>query len=472
VVIGTLAALAGALPADALAGGKAIVIGGGPRLGESQGQIERNVLWLQQLLPRLGYQVDMYFGIGNEPGDDIVYLDPDASDEGPRAALADVFEAPGASRLRYKRHAVTDVLGSTREEELTPALEKTLAGLAPEAELLLIFNGHGGEGRDVYADNTLDLWGPSAITVVELDRILEKAPDQATIRFVLPQCFSGGFASLMYRPPGNRRLSTQNRCGFMSQEAKRGAEGCQLDVGDAEYRDYTTYFFAALAGRSRQGGPLASDPDLDRDGKVSLREAHWYTLRTAVSYDLSRSTSEVFLEDWEPRALRDARVPDNAASVYWQIAADVAARHGWGLEAAELESRRRELDKQVEADERSKEQLSSEIEALQKRLRELLIERWPQLRQPLEELPWEQGDPVLGEINAFLAGNAEYIRLRAALRALPAAENAELERARLKTQVEKVERMLNLARLEALFDRHAERREREQYRRLVDCEEG
>jgi hypothetical protein len=32
--------------------------------------------------------------------------------------------------------------------------------------------------------------------------------------------------------------------------------------------------------------------------------------------------------------------------------------------------------------------------------------------------------------------------------------------------------MLNLARLEALFDRHAEEREREQYRRLVDCEEG
>jgi hypothetical protein len=258
----------------------------------------------------------------------------------------------------------------------------------------------------------------------------------------------------------------------MSQEAKRGAEGCQLDIENAEYRDYTTYFFAALAGKSRQGGPLASDPDLNADGKVSLREAHWYTLRTAVSYDLSRSTSEVFLEDWEPRALRDARVPDNTTSVYWQIAADVAARHGWGLQADELEAQRRELKKQVDADEASKERIAGEIEALQKQLRELLIARWPELRRPLKELPWKEGDPVLGEINDFLLRNGEYVRLRDALHALPEAENTELERSRLKTQVEKVERMLNLARLEALFDRHAEERERGQYRRLVDCEEG
>lgn len=471
-MIGAMAALAGAVPADAPAGGKAIVIGGGPRLGESQGQIEQNVLWLQELLPRLGYEVDMYFGIGNQPGDDVVYLDPIAPEDGPLTALSEIFEDPGSSRLRYKRHAVKDVLGSTREEELTPALEKTLAGLAPGSQLLLVFNGHGGEGDNVYADNTLDLWGPSAITVEELDRVLDKAPDETTIRYVLPQCFSGGFSSLMYRPPGNRRLSTQNRCGFMSQEAKRGAEGCQLDIENVEYRDYTTYFFAALAGRSRQGGPLASDPDLDRDGRVSLREAHWYTLRTAVSYDLSRSTSEVFLEDWEPRALRDVQVPDNTSSVYWRIAADVAARHGWSLKADELAAKREELRRQEKALESRKEQIAGDIEALQKQLREQLIGRWPQLRGASDEPTWREGDPVLAEIHAYLAARPEYARLREALRALPAAETAELDQARLKTQVEKVERMLNLARLEALFELHAGEREREQYRRLAACEEG
>lgn len=471
-MICAMAVLAGAAPADAPAGGKAIVIGGGPRLGESQGQIEQNVLWLQELLPTLGYEVDMYFGIGNEPGDDIVYLDPNAPEDGPLTALSEVFDEPGASRLRYKRHAVKHVLGSTREEELTPALEKTLAGLAPGSQLLLIFNGHGGEGRNVYSDNTLDLWGPSAITVEELDRILEKAPEQAAIRFVLPQCFSGGFASLMYRPPGNRRLSTQNRCGFMSQEAKRGAEGCQLDIENVEYRDYTTYFFAALAGRSRQGKPLASDPDLNHDGRVSLREAHWYTLRTAVSYDLSRSTSEVFLEDWEPRALRDAQVPDNTQSVYWRIAADVAARHGWSLKTDELAVKREELKRQEKALESRKEQIAGDIEGLQKRLREQLIGRWPQLRRAPDESTWNEDDPVLAEVHAYLVARPEYARLRDALRALPAAEAAELDQARLRTQVEKVQRMLNLARLEALFERHAGEGEREQLRRLVDCEDG
>ena len=42
------------------------------------------------------------------------------------------------------------------------------------------------------------------------------------------------------------------------------------------------------------------NPDLDGDGQVSLYEAHLYALRAGESADLPRSTSEAFLERWQP----------------------------------------------------------------------------------------------------------------------------------------------------------------------------
>jgi hypothetical protein len=452
---------------------KAIVIGGGPSLSESQGQIEQNVLWLERLLPAMGYDVDLYFGLGNEPGDDVVFASRDA------AALADpyfaldlVFGEPGAMPVQYKRHQLTDVRGSTRKDELVPAIERTLRAMAPGTAMLLVFNGHGGEGGSSDEDNTMDLWGPSEITVAELDGILDSAPSDATIRFVMPQCFSGGFANLMYRPPGTRRLATQNRCGFLSQEARRSAEGCQLGIEDVEYRDYTTYFFAALGGRARNGGALASDPDIDHDGRVSFREAHWYTLRTALSYDLSRSTSEVFLEDWEPRALRKQEPALPPQSVYLGIARDIAQRHGWTLQRQALAATQERLAAEEKRKEKSKDQLGDDIEATQAPLRKSVRARWPFLKQDYDDIDWEPNEAAVTDIDRFLRQQPGFTTLQQMTETYSRAEAAELEAARLKTQVEKVQRMLKLARLEALFAGHADSGQRAQYQRLVGCEAG
>jgi hypothetical protein len=452
---------------------KAIVIGGGPSLSESQGQIEQNVLWLQRLLPGLGYDVDMYFGIGNEPGDDVVFSSHDeAAVADPYYALDLVFTDPGAMPVGFKRHDVADVLGSTRKEELTPAVDRTLRELAPGDSLLLVFNGHGGEGGSSDDDNTMDLWGPSEMTVAELDRLLDAAPDDATIRFVMPQCFSGGFASLMYRPPGTRRLSTQNRCGFLSQEARRSAEGCQLGIEDVEYRDYTTYLFAALGGRARNGEPLSIDPDRDGSGTVSFREAHWYALRTALSYDLSRSTSEVFLEDWEPRRLRKVDVDPLPASVYLDIAAEVARRHGWALAPDALVATLDALKAQTKDRLEAKEAIGKRIEAAQRPLQKQLRSRWPFLKAEYDSIDWAAHETAVEEVDGYLRAQPGFSEILALTKAHAVAESAELEAERLKTQVEKVQRMLRLARLEALFAVHASPEERRQYERLVGCEDG
>ena len=87
------------------------------------------------------------------------------------------------------------------------------------------------------------------------------------VRFVFTQCYAGAFARLAPGPDGNR-------CGFLAESEDREAEGCAAGVDAGDYRDYTTYFFAALSGRTRLGGLLPVNPDLDGDGQVSLYEAH------------------------------------------------------------------------------------------------------------------------------------------------------------------------------------------------------
>lgn len=77
-----------------------------------------------------------------------------------------------------------------------------------------------------------------------------------------------------------RTLAAYNRCGFAAESADRLSEGCSASIEVGDYRDYTTYFFAALSGRHRSYQPLERSPDRDRDGYVTLHEAHVHARTT------------------------------------------------------------------------------------------------------------------------------------------------------------------------------------------------
>jgi hypothetical protein len=83
-------------------------------------------------------------------------------------------------------------------------------------------------------------------------------------------------------------------CGFFATTKDRVAAGCTPELNEANYRDFTSYFFAALSGRSRLGEKVAP-PDYNKDGKVGMDEAFCYSILTSPSIDVPVATSDVFL---------------------------------------------------------------------------------------------------------------------------------------------------------------------------------
>jgi hypothetical protein len=72
------------------------------------------------------------------------------------------------------------------------------------------------------------------------------------------------------------------------------AAGCTPEVDESEYHDFTSYFFAALTGRDRVGRRVTG-VDYNRDGRVGMDEAFYYTLANDRSIDVPVNTSDVFL---------------------------------------------------------------------------------------------------------------------------------------------------------------------------------
>ena len=412
------------------------LIGGGNTVDHSQVQIESNVDWLQTLFRERDVATRTYFGAGDASEPDVAYLAP----AGPSATEASPIEP----RVLYRRHELPNVSGSTRKPELTEALRRDLAALRPGDEALVIFNGHGGIDRADTRNNYLKLWDDGRMTVRDLESLLDAAPERTPVRFVMAQCYSGAFARLIYDDPHAASGFRGNRCGFMSEAADRLAEGCSLSLDETEFRDYTTYFFAALGGRTRSGQPLEQQAvDRDGDGVVTFRESHFYALLNAHSSDLSRSTSEQYLEDWSPWYLRWDSLAENADSVYWSLAEELAQRHGWETRPATLSEVRGRYARAVE-------QADARRALAQKELR------------ALREQPAEPS----------VAADARAHELLEQQRAFEAAGRESRDATRMLTQVEKIYRLRQLARLEQALQRYGKAEDRARYSELVQCEAG
>jgi hypothetical protein len=415
--------------APALAETRVSLIGGGNTVEDSQVQIESNVGWLQTIFRERDIEARTYFGAGNTGEPDVAYLvRPDEPD------------------VRYRAHQLPSVSGSTRAPELTEALRRDLASLPADDDALVIFNGQGGIDRADTRNNHLKLWGDGQMTVSDLESLLDAAPQRARVRFVMAQCYSGAFAGLIYDDPQTASGFQSNRCGFMSEAADRLAEGCGLSLEETEFRDYTTYFFAALGGRTRAGEPIEQRAvDRDRDGIVSFRESHFYALLNAHSSDLSRSTSEQYLEDWEPWYLRWLPPAESGSSIYWSLAEALAQRYGWETRPTALALLRGQYARAVDEADARRMLAINELRA---------IEQEP------------AGEPRGLAANG---GSRELVERR---RAVETARRESREASRMLTQVEKIHRLRRLARLEKALEKYGHAEDRSRYRELVQCEAG
>ncbi len=255
-----------------------LIVGGGPDAKHNQVAIESNVRYVSRLLP-VDATSRVLFTDGDPLSKNVLCEDPD-------------------EKTYYRAPQIARIDGPSSPEQIQQELFHLSndAVSTPTSPVLLYFTGHGSPNySSQYANNNYDLWNDKHLTVKDLAGSLQAFPKQTPITLVMVECFSGAFGNLLFKDADAKGdLANINVCGFFASVAQRMAAGCTSEVNEANYRDFTSYFFAALTGTDRTGRKVTG-ADYNHDGKVGMNEAFAYSLIHDDSIDTPVCTSDVFL---------------------------------------------------------------------------------------------------------------------------------------------------------------------------------
>lgn len=441
------------------------LIGGGQNRDNSQVQIEQNVIWTSQVLRTLlgERQLHIYFTDGRDPGEDIVELRPDVD---PRLEpLVRVYERRSFEAYLYRNHRVPGVEGGTDRGSLVPQLENSLRKLRSGDQALLVFYGHGSKPDREMAEHRIWLWNNTWLGVRHIEDILSQAPVGVTVRLMFLQCYSGGFSRAVQMHDGSR-------CGFFSTSAELQSEGCSLMNDPGDYRDYATYFLAALTGWTRGNQPLPRNPDLNRDGRVSPFEAHLYVFAESRGTDIPVSSSEDFLEQWSRRGMstytdRDwQQLPRN---IYGNIARDLAHKHGIAGDSlfGEIWKRREASSMQRDA-EREQMIRSGRIKRLRAEIALDVEKRSPGAGERVRQFGISGGR--LAEIATWIRAHARYSELVSLQNHEQAYWQQAIRSQERDAQLDRLSRVWQLAHWLRHLESDATEGEKSRYRKLLQCE--
>ena len=283
-----------------------LTVGGGPSKSYNQVAIESNVRYVDSLLPKSASK-RILFADGNPNAINVRYTEPVDNLSSAEVAFRLMFEpdrAGGDDKYRPPRLRAID------GPALKPAIDAEFGRLrsAPAGTpYLLYFTGHGQRDDGGNLDNNaFNLWNNGTFSVRELTNQLQKLPADRPVVLVMVQCFGGAFGNVLFEngDPNSGVLSERPLCGFFATTRERVAAGCTPEVNEANYHDFTSYFFAALTGRDRLGKPVKAT-DFDGDGIIEMDEAFAYAESAETSIDVPVCTSDVFLR-------RFVRVDDDA----------------------------------------------------------------------------------------------------------------------------------------------------------------
>jgi hypothetical protein len=204
------------------------------------------------------------------------------------------------------------------------------------------------------------------------------------------QCFSGAFGNLLFEGgnPAND-LSEREIAGFFSTIDSRMAAGCTPEVDEKEYRDFTSYFFAALSGEDRVGRKVTG-ADYNGDGIVSMDEAFCYSLAHDVSIDIPVCTSDVFLRKFVKTTDEQVFKTPYSSVLEWASSAQRSALEelSTGLRLTAEDRGKTSYDKAMGANEQGSQRRNPMFKARRAFERELdsarrtLYSRWPDLKDP------------------------------------------------------------------------------------------
>ncbi|MEQ9001714.1 MAG: Caspase domain-containing protein [Coleofasciculus sp. B1-GNL1-01] len=256
-----------------------LVFGGGSAPCNNEIALEKNILYFQRTLRQLGHNpasASIFFANGNNNQTTIRYLDEQGLEQ-------------------YKAPKIPHLDGAASFTNLQNWMEQS-ATQETNPSIFFYFTGHGGFNPEDPDNNRLSLWHRQSLSVQELASMLDTLPPQTSFVAMMAQCYSGSFANFIYEAGDpNNPIALQSRCGFFATVRELPSVGCTPEVNEADYRDYSSSFFAGLSGVDRTGKAVPS-ADYNQDGKVSYAEAHAFAKVDDKSLDRPVSTSEVWLE--------------------------------------------------------------------------------------------------------------------------------------------------------------------------------
>ncbi len=279
-----------------------LVWGGGYSPSGNQLSLESNIRYFRKIRPSLGlenYSMWTLFADGKDQARDLQFNDSNQPIPLINEILAELLGTSENIGNRYRNNRLNPDENSS-VASLDNWMDTSAEKKGPRTNLIY-FTGHGGKGTKKDPENThACLWNNHQIKVSELASKLDKLPENQPCILVMVQCFSGGFANIIFKD-GNfsKGLSRHTRAGFFASTFDRVAAGCTPDIQEGDYKEYSTHFWEALCGKSRTG-KIIPRPDYNGDGRTSLSEAHAYVVIQSDTIDLPIKTSEVFLRKIYP----------------------------------------------------------------------------------------------------------------------------------------------------------------------------
>ena len=419
----------GSAPRSALATDHFLTIGGGYAPSGNQVSLEKNVLYFRRVLKELHQDQAPHavlFADGDARGRTLQYIDPARRVPRLNLLLAAILGDTEGLEHQYRPHQLGKLEGGSALPDVDQYFNSLAPKLNPDDRLLLYFTGHGGSAnkKDASGQNTVMwLWGRHGFPVSELAKRLDRIKPQTPVTLVMVQCYSGGFANIIFKEGDPAKgLAEHRRAGFCATVHDRVAAGCTPDVEEEEYEEYSSHFWAALAGRTR-GGKGLEQPDFDKDGRIGYHEAHAYAIIACDTIDLPVKTSDAFLhhhsvprpdpkkkrpEDAQlltpqsplPALLAHARPEERA--VVEALSAALAITGDDRFKAAEALSKKLEDQRNKLGEEMKKhEQRAGEV---RKKLAAALLSRWPEMENPWHPKVHEAMEKEGPAVVAFIEG--------------------------------------------------------------------
>jgi hypothetical protein len=287
------------LPLPGRKGDHLLAFGGGYLPSGNQISLEKNVEYFQRLLAKnrdVAATTHLLFADGDNPGRDLQYKIPNYRAPDLERVMAELSGNSSGLDLRYRSNQLTGLAGPCTKKAVDHYFDAFAGTLNKGDRLFCYFTGHGGRGDKKTPYNTkLHLWKQEDVLMRDFVKRLDKVPADVPVVLVMVQCFSGGFQHVIFKDGDPKNgLSEHPRCGFFATVHSRVAAGCTPDIDEANYQEYSSFFWAALSGETRMGKTIEL-PDYDGNGKVTMDEAHAYVILTSDSIDIPVKTSDGLL---------------------------------------------------------------------------------------------------------------------------------------------------------------------------------